>query len=232
MQVDVACELAVSQLAPIDRTDDAICDREPRSLDAKALRREIDEDRSHLGARKTQRHATVFDRLAAGCDALVWGFLGISGDHVQACQRQVEFLHGDLRERRHDALAEFHFASAHCDAAVGRNADPGIEHAVAVEAARQRGRLLGEGKLRSEREGDHDAAKTCTKTGCKIPSRDVRAHQILPFAWLVLSTARMMRPWVPQRHRLPASPSRTCASVGCGFWSSSAFADMIMPLMQ
>ena len=87
---------------------------------------------------------------------------------MQAIERQVEFLGGDLRQRGDDALTEFHLAGAHRRAAIGRDADPGIEHAVAVEATRQGGWLLAQDQFRSKREGDHDAAKTCTKAGGEL----------------------------------------------------------------
>src|SRR5262249_41321332 len=160
-----------------------------------------------------QRGAAGLNRLAAGGDAFVGRFLGVAGDHVKVLERQAEFLGRDLRQRRDNALAELDLAGAYGGAAVGRDANPRIEHAVAVEASRQDGRLLPGGKFWSERDGDNDAPEA----GGKIPPRDVRVHHILPIAWLALSTARMMRPWVPQRHRLPASASRTCTSVGRRF---------------
>ena len=59
-----------------------------------------------------------------------------------------------------------------------------------------------------------------------------RVHQILPPACAALRTARTIRLWAPQRHKLPASPIRTSASLGCWMRSSSALANMIMPAMQ
>src|SRR5262249_59871329 len=104
----------------------------------------------------------------------------------------------------------------------------GMGRAVAFGAPGKGGGLLAGGKPGSEREGAHDTANA----GGEIPPRDMCVHQILPVAWLALSTARMMRPWVPQRHRLSASPSRTCASVGGGVLWSSGVAELIMPWMQ
>ena len=100
---------------------------------------------------------------------------------------------------------------------------------VVVEAARKPRRLLRHGQRR-EAEGEHDAAKP----GGEIAARQMGSihDQILPLAWAARRTARTMRLWLPQRQRLPASPSRTCASVGRGLRSSSAFAAMIMPLVQ
>ncbi len=178
MQVGVAGQLPVGHLAPVGRGNDTVGDGEPGSVDPEALGGEVDEDRPHFCTRKAQRHAAVLDRLAAGGDAFVGSFLGVSGNHVQARQRQVELLGGDLRQRGDDALAELDLAGAHRCAAVGRDANPGVEHAVAIKAARQGGRLLSSRKLRRQREGDDDAAEA----GGKIPPRDVRVHQILPVA--------------------------------------------------
>ncbi len=87
---------------------------------------------------------------------------------MQVREREVELFRGDLRQRSDGALAEFDLAGAHRGAPVGRDAYPGIEHAVSIEAAGQCRRLLAQDQFRSEREGDHDAAKTCTKAGGEL----------------------------------------------------------------
>src|ERR1700722_532312 len=45
-------------------------------------------------------------------------------------------------------------------------------------------------------------------------------------------TARRMRIWVPQRHRLGSISARICSSVGLEFLRNSACARIIMPAMQ
>src|SRR5439155_6713689 len=45
-------------------------------------------------------------------------------------------------------------------------------------------------------------------------------------------TARITRAWLPHRHRLPASASRTCVSLGRRVWLRSARAVMTMPAVQ
>ncbi len=46
------------------------------------------------------------------------------------------------------------------------------------------------------------------------------------------STARTIRPWVPQRHRLPSRAALTSFSAGAGFSRSRSTAVMIMPAVQ
>ncbi len=98
-----------------------------------------------------------------------------------------------------------------------------------LQAAREPRRLLRQSQRR-QAEGQRDTAKP----GGEVAARQMGSihDQILPFAWAARRTARTMRLWLPQRQRLAASPSRTCASVGRGLRSSNAFAAMIMPLVQ
>jgi hypothetical protein len=127
-----------------------------------ALRGEVEQDFAHLGAGEPQRDAAVLDRLAAGGDTLVRRLLGVAGDPVKAREWQLELLRRDLRERRRHALAELDLAGAHRGSAVGMDADPGVQHPVLRQTARQRRRLLGERgdvETREKREGDHDAAE-------------------------------------------------------------------------
>ena len=68
------------------------------------------------------------------------------------------------------------------------------------------------------------------KGAAEFPARESGAHVAISLE--ARSIARTIRLWLPQRQRLPASASRICASVGFGFLSSNALADMIIPLMQ
>src|SRR6202043_3186050 len=114
------------------------------------------------------------------------------------------------------------------------DAQPGIEHAVAVEASRQVRRLrpvrrlLGKGEAGRQAEREHDAAERGREfTPIEVGS----VHgQVFPFACGARKTARMMRLWVPQRQRFGDKVARTSASVGCGMRSSNSLAVMIMPL--
>jgi len=89
---------------------------------------------------------------------------------------------------------------------------------------------LSAGRVRGERKGEDKRASRLAE----LPPGEIHSGlgHVFPIFCAARSTARMMRPWVPQRHRFCASPSRTSAAVGCGLRSSRSFALMIMPLMQ
>ena len=72
------------------------------------------------------------------------------------------------------------------------------------------------------------AVRSCSLPLAAAVGRPAR-HERPPAARM---TAWMTRAWLPHRHRLPASACLIWASVGDLFESSSAFACMIMPLMQ
>ena len=59
-----------------------------------------------------------------------------------------------------------------------------------------------------------------------------RVHAIAPFSPAACLIAARMRPYVPQRQMLPVIASSMSASVGLGFFLSSAVADMICPAWQ
>src|SRR6185436_9907464 len=142
----------------------------------------------------------------------------------------IELLGSDLGERRHDALPEFDLAGEHRDAAVGIDAQPGIQRAVGLQAAREPRRVLPEPDFWHEAEREDDA----TDGGDEVAARQARSvhGQTFPFCCAARRTARMIRLWVPQRQRLLTSAARTSASRGCGLRLSRSAAAMIMPLMQ
>ncbi len=84
---------------------------------------------------------------------------GVAGDHRDARERQVELFGRDLRERGQDALAELDLAGEDGGGAVGIDAEPGVEHAIVLQAAGKPRRLLPDVRLRIEREGDDDGAE-------------------------------------------------------------------------
>src|SRR6516162_8788897 len=161
--------------------------------------------------------------------ALIRGLRRIAGDHLDPGERQIELLGGDLRQRRRDPLAELDLAGKDDRGPVGIDAQPSIEHAVVVKAARQFWGLSA-GRARGKGEGEDQR----TRGLAELPPSE--SHRGLAHVFPVLSaarnTARMMRPWVPHRHRFCANASRTSAAVGRGLWLSRSFAVMIMPLMQ
>ena len=191
LEVHLAREFAIADLAAVACADYAVTDAERIGGDAEFLGRQLKQDRAHLGAGQAQRGAAVLDRLAARGLALVRGAAGVAGHHGHPSERHVEFFRRDLGERGDDALAELDLAGEHRNGAVGIDAQPSIQHAVAAQAARQRGRLLAARKLWTEAEGEHDAAKT----GGEIAATELGSvhGQILPFACAARSTARMLR---------------------------------------
>ncbi len=230
IEIDARCEFAVGDLAAVRRRDHAVGDRELIARHTEALGGEIEQDRPHLRARHAQRGAAVLDRLAAGGLAFVRRLAGIAGDHLDACEREVEFLGRDLRQRGQDALPELDLAGEDRGAAVRADADPAIKPAVGLQAAGETRRFLPARDTWIEGEGNHDGAEARRELP---PVKTGSVHgQVLPFAWAARMTARTMRLWVPQRQRLAASAERTSCSLGLGLRSSNSLADMIMPLIQ
>ena len=76
--------------------------------------------------------------------------------NTHAGERQVEFFGRDLGERRGDALSKFDLPRKDGRATVRVDADPGVEHAVLRQAARQFRRSLREREFRIERERNDD----------------------------------------------------------------------------
>src|SRR6185503_6697384 len=102
--------------------------------------------------------------------------------------------------------------------------------AVGLQAAGQACRRLPERDFWNDAEREDDA----TQGGGELAARQARSvhDEILAFSRAARRTARMIRLWVPQRQRLPASAARTSASCGCGLRLSRSAAAMIMPLAQ
>src|SRR5262249_44943536 len=71
MQVDLRREFPIADLASVGRSYSSIGDGEHVGCNTEALGREIEENCAHFRARKPQRSAAIFDRLAAGCDAFI-----------------------------------------------------------------------------------------------------------------------------------------------------------------
>jgi hypothetical protein len=73
------------------------------------------------------RGAAVLHRMAAGGVALVRREFGIGGNDLQRLEGHAQLFGGDLLERGLEALAELRLAGESRDAAVGIEADPGVE---------------------------------------------------------------------------------------------------------
>ena len=178
-------------------------------------RGELEQDLARLGAGEAQRRAALLDRLAARGLPSFGVRAGVAGDHVDARERHVELFGRDLRERGEDALPELDLAGEHRDRAVGVDAEPGIEHAVAVEAAGQPRRLLRERRAAIEVKASDDAAErrlgeiAAGEGDVHVrssPSRLAAPHDRADDAVVRAAAAEIAR----------RAPSRTSASLGCG----------------
>ncbi len=230
LQVGLGGKLAITDLAAVGRAGNAVGKHEGIGADAEPPGGERGQHRAHLGGGHAQAGTTRLERHAAGGEAFIGGARGVAGDHPDPIEREIELLGRDLGERGEDPLPELDLAGEDRRAAVGIDADPGAEPAIALQAAGQTRRLLAARDVRAEGECDEDAAEA---GGEFATVESGRIHdRLLPFAAAARSTARTIRLWVPQRQRLPASADRTCASVGRGLRSSSSLAAMIMPAVQ
>ena len=197
---------------------------------AELLGGEVDQDRAHFGAREPQRGAAVLDRQAAGGLAFVRRAAGVAGDDPDPRERQIELLGRDLRQGGEDALPQLHLAGEDGGGAVGIDREPGAEQPVGLQAARQPRRFL-----RPVRSGVRLKASTMPPSPA-VKSRRVRwgAFMIRSSRWSAQRAGRRARCGCGCRsgrdcrraRRAPAP--RSAAELR----SSSAFAAMIMPLMQ
>src|SRR6267142_2549745 len=141
----------------------------------KSASRARSQDVARLGAREAQRGAALLDRQGAGGLALVRRPRGIAVDHLDALEMHVELVRGDLRQRGAYALTELDLPGEDRDRAARIDAQPRVEHAVGVEAARERsGSILSPGQTRSERESDDEPARSE-----KVATRDARGRRRL-----------------------------------------------------
>ncbi len=130
-------QIAIAEALPVRRNHGAV-------FGAEILRRQIepprgfrDQQRAHLRGGILDRGAAVLHRVAAGGVAFIGGAACIGRDHLQRCEGNVELFGGDLLKRRLETLTEFDLAGEDRDAAVGVDANPGIEERRRCEAARR-----------------------------------------------------------------------------------------------
>ena len=213
-------ERAVAERPPVRRPHHAARRLELRVRHPELRRRCPDQQRPHLVGGMQDRGAAVLHRVAAGGEALVRRAAGIGGDQLDGARGQVEPLGRDLQQRRLQPLAQLGLAGEHRHMAVRRHPDPGIQLRRLLQAAgqrclrRRRAALLGgaggwgDG---GQRKG-HDQRAAGPEQGAAGEGGGHPAA--LPIAAAARRTARRMRAWVPQRHRLGAMWSRISASVG------------------
>ncbi len=193
----------------------AVSRRQLPGRHAKAPRRLRDQQLPHLRRCMQDRRAAILERIAARGVALVGRALGVGGDERDALERNGELLGGDLLQRSLHALPQLRLAGEDGDAAVGADADPRVELGRSVEGARQLRRL------RLLRAG-----------GEELASRKDGAHALPFINCAARPTARRIRMCVPQRHSPGESALRMSSSDAPGFFSSNAWARIIIPGMQ
>ena len=222
--------LAADQLAVADAfvagTDDAVGDPEFLLLGTEALGRFV--EKRGLGRRRrvAQLHAADLDGEAAPGRALVGRERSVALDELDHGQRHVELLGDHLQQRSRDAGAEVDLAGIDRHHALGIDREEGVDLGGCDRLARALCDCLT-GSAR-KREADDQGAAALEH----VASGSMNGHGCLPHALAARLTALTMRACVPQRHRLLASASLTCASVGFLFFVRNAADSMIMPLMQ
>ena len=133
-------QIAVTEAPAIGRDHRAVVGLQIFNRQIETPRRLCDEKLAHLCGGILDRGAAVLCRIAAGCIAFVGGEARIGGHDLQRLEGNVELLCGDLLEGGLETLTEFGLAGEHSNAAVGIDANPGIQERRALQAA---GRVLG-----------------------------------------------------------------------------------------
>ncbi len=118
-------------------------------FDAEPIGRGVKEYLADFGAGLPDRAAGLLHGKTAGRDALV-GAAGCRGaHHLHAGDIDIEFVGGDLGERRHDALPDLDLSRRDRHLSLRRDVDPGRQLRVRREARRQFRRGGGGGLRRS-----------------------------------------------------------------------------------
>ena len=242
LQVEV---LAADQLAVADRLADhaaaglrldrAVLGDELVGRHADVLGAGGEERLPRRGAGLADLQAALLDGVRAVGRRLVRRQQGVALDHRDRCHRHVEFLGDHLGQRRLDAGAEIDLPGEQGDVALRVDGEVGVDVGGGDDLVGERVAGLARGGVAGgfrhgarDREGDGEQPGGGEQRAA-IDRIHGRAPQIVPAA---RCSARTMRMWVPQRHRLAASASRMSPSLGLGFSFRKAAPCMIMPLMQ
>ena len=241
--LDKACGLAVERFArdqvPIrhllttDGADHAVVHAQGVEGLFEFFSRQVEQDGTHLGRGMLNGSAAVRHGERACGHALVGHQGGVARDDLHTRQVDVEFVRANLRDGGQDALPQLHLAHEQGDGLVGVDAQPRVEFAVGVQVAGQ-ARFVGDscrlrqGRIQRNAKGQRDIARGFQEA--TTGGGECVVHDQAPFA--ARRTARTMRLWAPQRHKLPSRAERTSASVGLGLRSSKAWACTIMPEVQ
>jgi hypothetical protein len=220
----------------VPRADDAIGDRELRRRHVQVLHRARDKKAPRLCRGTPQRYRGDLDGIAGDRRALVRRLVGIAEDDVHLVHRDIELLRDDLSKGGAYARAQIDMAAIDRDHTISTDGEKGVDRIVREDrwpTARERGSVCGRQRGRREVDGHHQRAGDLQELSAV---GRVNTHHDGHRSVLLASAARLIAArisiCVPQRHRFPASAARICCSVGSGCRSKSAFAVMIMPLVQ
>src|ERR1035437_10926313 len=245
-------QLAISEATAVFGADFAALHRQLFRGNIQPTGRQADEDLPDLRCGVHDGGPAVLHRVACCGVACVRSALRVGRDEIDPIEINREFLGRDLNQRGFYALPQFRLAGEHGAASIGVDANPGVEHRLICEASRKRSfRWLGirssvialSAKLLRQKRETYDQrtpAREKMASGEEC-SGDGINHRLAPFALPLdvfcralagRTTARRLRMCVPHRHRFGLRGSRMSASEADGFFSSSAWARMIMPGMQ
>ena len=258
VELAAADELRIAQLRATGlAADHAVLDQQRLAVGLQPPGGQAEQRLARGRRRLPDLHAADLHRHAAVGRPLVGREQGVALHHLHLRQRHRQLLGGDLRHRRANAGAEVDLARIDGDPAVGADRQEaadlverdGLGRRAGAGGGRGRACRLRRGSGRGEAGADADEQRAAglqhaapggvdaggqecvgrSVGGARGEGGVVVLHAIFSAA---RCTARTMRTWVPQRHRLAASASRICASLGFRLVLSSCAACITMPLMQ
>src|ERR1700730_6323566 len=133
-------ELAIGQVATVLGNHAGVFGPQALRRYCKPFYRLRFEQLANLGSGMPDGGAAVLHGMAARRETLVGRTCGIRGHESRPCKGHVELIGRNLQQRRLEALSELGLASEHGDAAIGIDADPGIQKGSRLQAAEK---LLG-----------------------------------------------------------------------------------------
>ena len=124
IQRDIFGELPVAGPDIAGAGDDAIVDVERVDSDAQPIGGEFKKDLPDFGADLPDGAARLLHRKTARGDALVGAARRRRADHLHAADIDIEFVGGDLGQRRHDALPDLDLSRRDRHVSLRRKPDP------------------------------------------------------------------------------------------------------------
>ena len=121
---DFIGEFPVTRLHVAGPGDRAVADIERGRRDAEPIGCGGKEDLPDLGAGLADGASGLLDRKASRGHAFVRACRGRGADHLHAADIDIEFVGGDLRQRRDDALSDLDLAGRQRQLSLGGEFDP------------------------------------------------------------------------------------------------------------